>query len=99
MLEVTKESENWPGTSYTFRPLTGPKMLNLTSQRANWGDACYDAFLSCCTAWVDAPMLGGDTSARFDPAVTYQLMPSFVEEVVISAMEHWTLKEEDRKNS
>lgn len=99
MFEAKLESHTSPGTRYTIRPLTGPKMLNLTSGQMPYGDAVYDAFGFCCTDWVDAPLLGGDKSPKYDPAMIESLAPGFVQEVVLAAMNQWKLKEEERKNS
>lgn len=99
MLKSTKESVSSPGTSYTIRPLNGPKMLSLTSERVPYGDAVYDAFHYCCLDWVDAPLLGNEKAPKYDPMVIESLAPGFVQEVVLSAMSMWTVTEEERKNS
>lgn len=99
MFEKTLESESNPGAQFTIRPLNGPKSLSLTSDRVPYGDAVYDAFRYCCTGWVDAPMLGGEVSKKYDHAVIDHLLPGFVQEVVFAALGHWSLTEEERKNS
>lgn len=98
MLEVTKESETSPGAQFTIRPLNGPKMLSLTTDRVPYGDAVYDAFKYCCAGWVDAPLLGGKVSEKFDAGVVDHLLPGFVQEVVMAAMQHWAVSEDDEKN-
>lgn len=99
MLEKTQESETSPGARFTIRPLTGPKMLTLTSGRVPYGDAVYDAFRYCCTDWVDAPLLGGETSPKYDQGVIDNLLPGFAQEVVMASMRCWMITEDAEKNS